>query len=69
MTLRDQGSRLYVIARELHELMRLINPGSPSWEDLDMTDPEHAKIIQKALEEAQAFIPSGTREPDPDAPS
>jgi hypothetical protein len=58
-----------VIARELHELMRLSNPGCPAWEDLDPDNVLQAKLIQMAREAARKFIPADGAAPDPQTPS
>ena len=34
-----------IIARELHELMRLSNPGCPAWEDLDPANALQGELI------------------------
>ncbi len=52
---------LDVIARELHELMRLSNPGCPAWEDLDPADPHEAGLVRMAREKAREFIPADDR--------
>ena len=55
---------LDVIARELHELMRLSNPGCPAWEDLDPHNVLQAKFIQMAREAARKFIPDAEGGPN-----
>ncbi|KMO40194.1 hypothetical protein VQ02_08345 [Methylobacterium variabile] len=52
------STTLDIIARELHELMRLSNPGCPAWDDLDPAKSHEAGLIQMAREKAREFIPS-----------
>lgn len=49
---------LDIIARELHELMRLLAPGRPAWEDLNAADASEAEMICMARELARDFIPT-----------
>lgn len=45
-----------IIARELHELMRLNNPACPACQDLDPKNARHADIIRLARTAACVFV-------------